>query len=101
MAIAPHGLSRPAQHVSRFRIQVDENTQAGAGTTSFRVRGSYPACCTRRPLRQTMASRSVLRIFFACALAWLAHGPTGSRSEEHTSELQSPMYLVCRLLLEK
>src|SRR5437762_10324878 len=23
-----------------------------------------------------------------------------SRSEEHTSELQSPMYLVCRLLLE-
>src|SRR5437762_5337152 len=25
----------------------------------------------------------------------------GPRSEEHTSELQSPMYLVCRLLLEK
>src|SRR5437763_5460920 len=25
----------------------------------------------------------------------------GKRSEEHTSELQSPMYLVCRLLLEK
>src|SRR5437879_7788925 len=23
------------------------------------------------------------------------------RSEEHTSELQSPMYLVCRLLLDK
>src|SRR5437764_5764817 len=32
-------------------------------------------------------------------------GPCGrdldARSEEHTSELQSPMYLVCRLLLEK
>src|SRR5437762_7989100 len=28
-------------------------------------------------------------------------GRTGERSEEHTSELQSPMYLVCRLLLEK
>src|SRR5437764_7005229 len=26
---------------------------------------------------------------------------TRIRSEEHTSELQSPMYLVCRLLLEK
>src|SRR5436189_4058316 len=26
---------------------------------------------------------------------------SGGRSEEHTSELQSPMYLVCRLLLEK
>src|SRR5437762_7341002 len=40
----------------------------------------------------------------------LADEPTGNldaqneeivRSEEHTSELQSPMYLVCRLLLEK
>src|SRR5437762_5217160 len=28
--------------------------------------------------------------------SWLS-----TRSEEHTSELQSPMYLVCRLLLEK
>src|SRR4051794_41664441 len=27
-------------------------------------------------------------------------GPRG-RSEEHTSELQSPVHLVCRLLLEK
>src|SRR2546426_5595158 len=27
--------------------------------------------------------------------------PTGLRSEEHTSELQSPCNLVCRLLLEK
>src|SRR5437762_14227825 len=27
--------------------------------------------------------------------------PDVFRSEEHTSELQSPMYLVCRLLLEK
>src|SRR5574337_2092924 len=26
---------------------------------------------------------------------------TGWRSEEHTSELQSPLNLVCRLLLEK
>src|SRR5690348_17534795 len=31
-------------------------------------------------------------------LAWIdAH----ERSEEHTSELQSPVHLVCRLLLEK
>src|SRR3712207_8854355 len=27
--------------------------------------------------------------------------PLSSRSEEHTSELQSRQYLVCRLLLEK
>src|SRR5438876_6211004 len=28
-------------------------------------------------------------------------GRRGRRSEEHTSELQSPVHLVCRLLLEK
>src|SRR3712207_8222189 len=28
-------------------------------------------------------------------------GPPADRSEEHTSELQSRQYLVCRLLLEK
>src|SRR3712207_7644232 len=29
------------------------------------------------------------------------HDDLGMRSEEHTSELQSRQYLVCRLLLEK
>src|SRR5256885_7504422 len=31
----------------------------------------------------------------------LTPSPTERRSEEHTSELQSPCNLVCRLLLEK
>src|SRR5438552_9491439 len=31
----------------------------------------------------------------------IAPGATPFRSEEHTSELQSPDHLVCRLLLEK
>src|SRR3712207_7719179 len=30
-----------------------------------------------------------------------AHAASEARSEEHTSELQSRQYLVCRLLLEK
>src|SRR2546422_7134965 len=30
-----------------------------------------------------------------------AHPPRATRSEEHTSELQSRLHLVCRLLLEK
>src|SRR3712207_7477415 len=33
--------------------------------------------------------------------ALLVDDEHGSRSEEHTSELQSRQYLVCRLLLEK
>src|SRR5258708_22124382 len=36
----------------------------------------------------------------ASSAAWASSSPT-TRSEEHTSELQSPDHLVCRLLLEK
>src|SRR5437879_7812218 len=63
----------------------------------------------RRPPRSTLFPyttlfRSLLRVF-----AQQVSGDLGQfiahlqqrRSEEHTSELQSPMYLVCRLLLEK
>src|SRR5687767_15709397 len=35
------------------------------------------------------------------AMAAVLNGLSLSRSEEHTSELQSLAYLVCRLLLEK
>src|SRR5207244_10450705 len=37
----------------------------------------------------------------ALAAGWAKHrSDDGGRSEEHTSELQSPDHLVCRLLLE-
>src|SRR5437879_6792782 len=48
------------------------------GTIPFAVAGDYQASLPRNLLIDTP-----------------------NRSEEHTSELQSPMYLVCRLLLEK
>src|SRR5256885_9652163 len=38
---------------------------------------------------------------FPCAVARAAPQRPPMRSEEHTSELQSPCNLVCRLLLEK
>src|SRR5438876_6522704 len=38
---------------------------------------------------------------FAAAVLGLTSNPTIVRSEEHTSELQSPVHIVCRLLLEK
>src|SRR5215210_9449923 len=40
-------------------------------------------------------------VWTICIPAARQAAPTVRRSEEHTSELQSPMYLVCRLLLEK
>src|SRR3712207_8561527 len=45
-----------------------------------------------------------LRAACTCSLLdplWINEGSASSRSEEHTSELQSRQYLVCRLLLEK
>src|SRR5256885_952393 len=42
-----------------------------------------------------------LRCFQRFSFLDVAFQPWGGRSEEHTSELQSPCNLVCRLLLEK
>src|SRR3712207_8872927 len=39
--------------------------------------------------------------FLLSADSFSARAPSAARSEEHTSELQSRQYLVCRLLLEK
>src|SRR5205823_11881479 len=47
-------------------------------------------------VRERFAGRGIVDV---CRL--LCHGITVIRSEEHTSELQSLAYLVCRLLLEK
>src|SRR5437879_11645069 len=67
----------------------------------------------RRPPRSTLFPYTTLFRSDLCLPAALDVPPfAGSRiqpqrnlkslrSEEHTSELQSPMYLVCRLLLEK
>src|SRR5437762_10388329 len=54
--------------------------------------------------RSCLPSRSCPRPPAHRRMSWekpLSLKDCGLRSEEHTSELQSPMYLVCRLLLEK
>src|SRR5258708_21469614 len=58
------------------------------------------------PGRTSMKTGRILRkpAKMVPALAWpssRAEKATPKRSEEHTSELQSPDHLVCRLLLEK
>src|SRR5258708_9246484 len=42
-----------------------------------------------------------LPLYSPFSITTLPRDSTVSRSEEHTSELQSPDHLVCRLLLEK
>src|SRR3712207_7845142 len=68
-------------------------------TTLFRSSGasadqwssSSSASCVTPPDQRTSRMRSPKVMVAFCGL----------RSEEHTSELQSRQYLVCRLLLEK
>src|SRR5690348_17691669 len=47
------------------------------------------------------ASRSYTAVRFRRRVSGGRESPDSARSEEHTSELQSPVHLVCRLLLEK
>src|SRR5438876_5016487 len=59
-----------------------------------RLRPSSSASRSRSRQRPPLARRHT---------GWPTTAPAGAavRSEEHTSELQSPVHLVCRLLLEK
>src|SRR2546425_5689707 len=75
-------------------------------TTLFRS----PVILWGRGVRRGVYESRVATVDIAPTLAWLlqiaaaepldGHALT-ERSEEHTSELQSLAYLVCRLLLEK
>src|SRR3712207_8377827 len=84
-------------------------------TTLFRSRG-VPAGRPADPSRPAPARRRLRhgRVLALGSRKWIAGNRVGSRplaarrrarggarSEEHTSELQSRQYLVCRLLLEK
>src|SRR5256885_10704401 len=82
-------------------------------TTLFRSASLHAGLCARllhrlhRDARRPALCRRPVHCGRAGALQWhFLHGhrpPEGPRhrSEEHTSELQSPCNLVCRLLLEK
>src|SRR2546425_2495811 len=101
----------------RARVQVADGTQphtirASGGGAPRAVRRStgHRTTTSNRPLRSTgswFAARMLRRISSSGArrrpsvMSSSADTPSTSRSEEHTSELQSLAYLVCRLLLEK
>src|SRR5438876_4074977 len=79
-------------------------------TTLFRSRSQRsPRLTSSSSQAPVLASTAAAISGFAALVyevAWtrllaLVIGPTTYRSEEHTSELQSPVHLVCRLLLEK
>src|SRR3712207_7688654 len=73
-------------------------------TTLFRSRAPTSLMCaflrTRTYISITGTAEKPLQVNYL-ALPGRLTRKRGTRSEEHTSELQSRQYLVCRLLLEK
>src|SRR2546429_6256217 len=62
-------------------------------TTLFRSRGAKKQNCIKAGAALARPIHGVLQVEPECKFV--------QRSEEHTSELQSRLHLVCRLLLEK
>src|SRR5690348_17830132 len=52
-------------------------------------------------VRKALPTPATTRTGITCAIDCTTSAAAAARSEEHTSELQSPVHLVCRLLLEK
>src|SRR5690348_18210401 len=65
------------------------------------VAASSSSACTVAVSEDGISSSAETRSSTPSYRATTISGPKHSRSEEHTSELQSPVHLVCRLLLEK
>src|SRR5258708_18861849 len=67
-------------------------------TTLFRSTVLMEICCTPQQIERLARIQGISGISFFVDERISQETP---RSEEHTSELQSPDHLVCRLLLEK
>src|SRR5690348_17438824 len=86
-------------YTTLFRSQMAQRVWEGKGDGPL-VLGAA-AAALHRQARELLAAGDALGARVAAekgrrVLVWQQ-----ARSEEHTSELQSPVHLVCRLLLEK
>src|SRR3712207_8656596 len=77
-------------YTTLFRSPGEQDRQLGEDSQRERETDARPESEARQP-HESVVVRPTGR----------HHPPEGRRSEEHTSELQSRQYLVCRLLLEK
>src|SRR5437879_11472869 len=97
-------------HPPSPRATADRAAMSTKGAKCFRVVIAAARSVSRRMKVAFVSGTSIVNstLFSAWEVKTVEtqYGPVtyktrGDRSEEHTSELQSPMYLVCRLLLEK
>src|SRR5687767_10246372 len=95
--LAAHAIRAAVQRARVDPAEIDDvimgaALQQGVQTTIGRT------AALRAGLPVTVPGMSIDR---QCASGLMAIATAAKRSEEHTSELQSLAYLVCRLLLEK
>src|SRR5256885_3574044 len=76
-------------------------SRSSCTATPSRSRRKYQPLSSVSPYRQAPTSLSPRSTSLRYTPAPGSLSTISSRSEEHTSELQSPCNLVCRLLLEK
>src|SRR5207244_8260452 len=95
----PHPPSTLFPYTTLFRSSSCSITAGGSFISTSRSIRRRPGPRSKSLKRFLMTRRLV----GCCAIATrsTARRSASERSEEHTSELQSPDHLVCRLLLEK
>src|SRR3712207_7542797 len=86
-------------YTTLFRSAVAKPARALSPRTSVAVRNATPRT-TARAVPTSRRLRLQIPVSVVRSTSALPD-PAVGRSEEHTSELQSRQYLVCRLLLEK
>src|SRR5438552_5786072 len=86
----PAGTRRPACSRCAYRVNAGSPSRRGRGKASRSTQGAGSG-----------SGASPASICRARVTSVSSASPPRMRSEEHTSELQSPDHLVCRLLLEK
>src|SRR2546426_9362944 len=99
------GMPSPHHHLawvvsSDLASNADDPCQQDTDSENDRKSRAY-CLCHFRHLALLGMSREHSRLFSLACLYSGCDTPRVKRSEEHTSELQSPCNLVCRLLLEK
>src|SRR5258707_8977921 len=90
---------------SSKRRQVDQSSSRSRSSRGVPLKHGYQCSARPVPVISSQVDFMQVRTYPPANMpAWCVAGLKASdwsRSEEHTSELQSRQYLVCRLLLEK
>src|SRR5437762_4317342 len=94
-------LGHPVEHMPAAG-RTDAGVHARGQVASFESSTSLPERALTPLLNRALPDDVRVRAAHEAPATFHArHSTRARRSEEHTSELQSPMYRVCRLLLEK